>query len=416
MSTPSRTSNVQPSGSAIHAESSPSGSGIQSGATPSTYPTGMDHGESTHISALSSSSFLQSPSSRVQPFSQITQRTRTSQPPAADPAPTPARRRRTPTLYMLLSTGALIMVMAGILVAYFLIGPGATVERRAQNAVKSFMTAYAKGDADKVRSYLVDNNQQDRSLIVNAVLKASATRASISNIIVPSVAPGEPLHFAVQYTIGDQPALLVITARPNGLITKLEPALTPVNLKAFHGLPVTIDGVRPATDMPLLPPGTYTVGIDTEYHTVTPDRLTFTSAVAETAGLKPNLSEAGVAAFRATLRKTVADCLAAKTLVSACGLTISPSNEQGTATAQEGSVERTMNQEAQNTLNNVSFAPSPDNPAIVSTSGPLGVVQYDFGCVIDGQQKRCHMSNGSGPQLRKASIIMTKSPLVVIWS
>ena len=75
-----------------------------------------------------------------------------------------------------------------------------------------------------------------------------------------------------------------------------------------------------------------------------------------------------------------------------------------------------MNQEAQNTLNNVSFAPSPDNPAIVSTSGPLGVVQYDFGCVIDGQQKRCHMSNGSGPQLRKASIIMTKSPLVVIWS
>ncbi|MDO5285237.1 MAG: hypothetical protein Q4G45_00215 [Actinomycetia bacterium] len=377
------------------------------------YPTGASQSirpplppyggqDATQISGLGSLT----PGSGAQPASHLTQ----------PPAP-PTRRQRNPMLVRLIATGAVVVVLVGALAAHFLVGLGSSRERRAQNAVQSFMKAYASGDADKVLSYLAASSE-DRSLITHQVLNGSVKRAPVDGIQVPSVAAGAPLDFLVSFTIGGQQASLKISVTlPRFGTPTLSPALTPLNLGGFRGLPVTVNGARPTTDQPLVLPGSYTIGVDNKYYRVDANLLTVTDSGTPQGDARPALSSEGTAAFRSTLNQAVTGCLAATTLVSACGLSVSPSNNAGTAMANDGTVLRTLAPGSEVTLANVPIAPTPGAPAIVSTSGSLGTVEYTFRCTeTQGSVTDCHMRDGQGSQMHRASIDMTRTPLAVIWS
>lgn len=329
------------------------------------------------------------------------------------PFPGQATPRKKFTVPLLIGGGVALIVVIALITYLLASGFAKSPKAQAQEAVQKFMTALAAGKAEDVKSYLSES--VDRSLITDAVLQESLKKAPITDIKIPEPKEQQKEVFAfdVGYAIGGKQGILPIEAtlpQNKNETPKLKPEMTRIVLRLFEGLPVTVNGVKSEQKTPTVLPGTYTIGIDNQYYTVEePNTVTVTDTITVGKELKPALSETGTTAFRAKLKETVEACLAEKTLASSCKLTVPASN--GEYVFQEGTVQRTMDTSG---LDSVKLILNATNPTIAKTSGTLPKVNYAFGCTKAGQPTSCEFSRG-GPQLKVASIDMTKPELTVSW-
>ena len=323
------------------------------------------------------------------------------QPPAPGPGG-PAKAKKS-TLGLLIGIGVLVIALIGG--SIFVLVTRKTPEQQAEAAAKDLMQAYAAGDADKVKGYLDLGPDTDQSLLTNEVLKEAVKKAPITDIKVPSAKSGVRT-FTVNFKAGDKAATLRVTAPSSGVV-KVTSTLPTLNLSRLESLPVTVNGKKPDSPRPAVLPGGYTVGFDSPNYTLPEPDMTVISPATLPA---PQLSEAGLTAFRTRLKEAVTACLAEKSLEWTCGPKSATSNPAVTLT--DGTVQRTVAPEELAKLDQMKVRVESSNPHLARPEGTLPRVEVKVTCTNNGASGEC---SGSG-RFKTPRIDMTQSDLPVTWS
>ncbi|MDO5285236.1 MAG: hypothetical protein Q4G45_00210 [Actinomycetia bacterium] len=323
------------------------------------------------------------------------------QPPAPGPGG-PAKAKKS-TLGLLIGIGVLVIALIGG--SIFVLVTRKTPEQQAEAAAKDLMQAYAAGDADKVKGYLDLGPDTDQSLLTNEVLKEAVKKAPITDIKVPSAKSGVRT-FTVNFKAGDKTATLRVTAPSSGVV-KVTSTLPTLNLSRLESLPVTVNGKKPDSPRPAVLPGGYTVGFDSPNYTLPEPDMTVISPATLPA---PQLSEAGLTAFRTRLKEAVTACLAEKSLEWTCGPKSTTSNPA--LTLSDGTVQRTVAPEELAKLDEMKVRVESSRPHLARPEGTLPKVDVRVTCTNNGTSGEC----SSSVRFKTPRIDMTQSDLPVTWS
>lgn len=337
-----------------------------------------------------------------------------------------------------LGTGALIGIVGGsILVVVVLViavvfglsrigglaggggGGGGAPEAQSSSpsdAVTDYLTAIADGDAKKALGYL-SSPPDDSSMLTDEVLAASNTLAPITEIDVPEVkgANGSADVIAT-YLIGDETVTTTFSTVDYDDDGKWEVSggTGYIYTSPFDGLGLTINGQEVDGDEVEVFPGTYELATTLKNFTLSGESIVTVTdpySSAETSSIKPVLTDEALQTFRGLVRESVNACIATTTLAAGCGLELPATISDGTQLT-DGTITRSLDADANATLDSLEATPSYDNPTLVEGEY-IGSPSVEADCTKDGTTGRCSIY--FAPSLGTPSVDMASDNPVVNW-
>ncbi|MFJ2369104.1 hypothetical protein [Microbacterium sp. NPDC087665] len=337
-----------------------------------------------------------------------------------------------------LPTGALIGVIAGGIIAALVLaaviiiplanrGGGASGDSSAPESstpeefVEGYLNAVAEGDADAAITYL-DTSSYSTDLLTDEVLKSSLELGPIDDIEVGEATAGDYTHVIVPatFTIGGEEVTRefeMYQSEYNGDITMYNGAARVANF-GFGDIGLTVNGVEVPDDA-LVFPGTYELNTALEEFTIEGETtLVFADEKSEEAllYLRPELSDAGVAAYRELVTTSLRECLAMKTLSTPCGLDVTSVEHDGYV-AVDGTVTRVLSTQGETAL--AGLTGKVVDRAVVSKFGTLSVDMTLEGQNAAGQRSQIKVSWGAqtlwGSQMLAPKVDFAAETPTVVW-
>lgn len=232
------------------------------------------------------------------------------------PAPRQRRRRRGPQksntgiiLGGVIAGGLVIVLVIGLIVIATRSAPGETPVAAAtpEQVVTKFFDALVAGDAEAAVA-LQAGQVPASELLTDEVLQYSARVAPITDVVARQTGPAEVL---VTYRMGEQPAQATFAVVQNeDEDWQLASVTTNLEVKRPTNLPVLVNDVAITTDTVAVLPGVYQ--LSTSLPRIVYDTEPFlvegpsSFPVVEP---KPQLSDAGVEAFRAATEQALEACM-----------------------------------------------------------------------------------------------------------
>ncbi len=330
------------------------------------------------------------------------------QPQAPDGSqPGPGKPKKKASTGLLIGIGVLVLAVIGTTIGVLVLYR--TPEQRAADAVKDFMKAYAAGNTTKVKAYLELDPGADQSLITDDALPAAVKKAPITDVTYL----GSGFKYMAKFNVGgrsDSLELVATVPDSSSARVTLKTELPTLDLREYAGLPVTLNGAKPASAQPLVLPGGYTVGFDNPNFTVDPAKATFIAHSGRSHFTPaPRLSEAGETAARAKIKESVTACLAETTLAWTCGKAVTI-QEPGLVLT-EGTVKRTSTPEEMAKIDKFPLTLDKDKPNLVSPGGMLPQVTTTLGCTKNGVATTCK----AHAPLKFPTIDMLTPDLKITW-
>lgn len=348
-------------------------------------------------------------------------------PPGGVPPTDPAKRKRT-----LIIVAAVVLVVVGVIAAsvIYTIQANRRAEEQAAHeaaervasvsaAVQGMFDAIVAGDAATALSH-VDAADADISMITDEMLAASAEIAPIADIVV--TAPDEVGEYsrsasvAVTYQLGDVAVEQEYQVRDSDQdgTWLIDGAIVEASLYELpEGLEVTLNGVALTSPEITLLPGAYRLGTSATYYTLVgeTDFQITQPYFASVPSLEFALDDDGVAAFRDAVTSAVDECVSSSDLETGCGLAVPAELSDGTE-LEDGTLERTLTDDAQATLESLEPTISYSDPTIAS-GGYIGAVDVEAECTKGDQSGTCTIL--FAPSLSSPSVAMTDPDLPVTW-
>lgn len=310
--------------------------------------------------------------------------------------------------------GGLVALLLVVMVAVQVFGGGDEKTKNASNAakaakpsdaVRSYLTALAAGDADTALTFA--DKPSDTTFLTSEALKKAMAKAPLTDI---NVAESADVAFLVQatYSLGDTKVNEQFSVTHESGDWRLRDSYATASFtKARHdGISMMINGEEVKTDKVYLFPGTYEVTTDNTYITYGTENtlvVKSTEDYVSTFGLNLDLSPTGRTAAKAAVRNVLDTCVVSKlTAPPNCPWKVLPAS--GT-TFVPGTV---VWKYVKDPLVDVKFRLDYDDPTSASAS-------FTADLRVDAQG----MNNGSRVALYrnlyefvKASIDLKKSPMV----
>lgn len=359
-------------------------------------------------------------------------------PPPAEPVSKSSARRNLIIAGVLAGGGCLLVVIVVIaLVIVFALrgsGSGGTggeesdaasvpLEEQATALVTDYFDALSAGDAATALELRpVDDPQGSTPLPIEAYTAAleaapvTAVEVGAPVIDEDGLAEGE---VPVTFTVGDrtvEDSYSVHDYDDDGVLELTSAGATEKVPEDFDGLAATLNGVEVTAGDPLvLLPGAYELGFDAEhFQPSSTDPLIVGEQTSSVEWPGTTLTEEGLTAFRGAVQGAVDQCIAATSLEAGCGM--SPLSETSTDgwTAKDGTVSRTLTDEARTAIDEMEAELVDGDPSAVEGSGGIGEVPTTLECTKDGQTGECEMI--SGGTITVPTVDMTDPELPVTWS
>ncbi|SLN04991.1 hypothetical protein FM106_29390 [Brachybacterium faecium] len=180
------------------------------------------------------------------------------------------------------------------------------------------------------------------------------------------------------------------------------------------GLDTTLNGVEvTAGQRVLLLPGGYELAYGSEHFAPTStDPLLVGEQYGHVDWPDPELTEDGQTAFRGAVQEAVDACLTETTLAAGCGMTPVPETSNDGWTMVEDTVQRSISEDTQRTIDTMEGTPSYDEPTYVEGSS-IGTVETTIECTKDDQKGTCELWLGGG--MGRPHVDMSDPELPVTW-
>jgi hypothetical protein len=298
--------------------------------------------------------------------------------------------------------------------------PTASPEEQATALATEYTDALVAGDAETVLALVGAEELEDVQL-----LPAEAYAEALELAPVADVEIGAPVLedgglsdgiVPLSYTVGGESASTELSVHDYDDDGVLElTAAIPNTTAPDHAdaLSMTLNGAEVTAGQELLLlPGGYEVAFGLEHFA--PDPLLVTASEGPDGWPSPVLTESGLSAFRGAVQKAVDDCIAKTSLAAGCGMQALSDTSTDGWTAVDGTVSRTLTDEAREAIEAMEAAPVGDDPAAVEGSSAVGAVPTTLECTKDGQSGECEMI--SGGTISVPTVDMTDPELPVTWS
>lgn len=287
-----------------------------------------------------------------------------------------------------------------------------TVAKSAEEAVKLYLNAIAKGDSATAIALL--DKPGDKSLLTDEVLKASNEIAPITKIKVDPATNKYYAQVDTTYMVGEDEVTTTYSVSERNGKWRISRGVQEVMLPSgISSLGATLNGVAIADAAKSVNvfPGGYQLAITNKNFELT-GTTDFVVESGDDYSARPDaqvvMSADGSAAAQKAVVAAVQACMAEKTLKAGCGLTMPAKLSDGTALT-EGSVTRTLSGDAQTKLDTLKGSPDYSNPFLVNMDY-IGSVDVKADCA----GTPCSVW-GSGTSLRRAIVDLSKEPAVVTW-
>lgn len=288
-------------------------------------------------------------------------------------------------------------------------------------AATAYLQAIADADAETAFSYLdPDYGTTQSILMTDDALAASAEQAPITGIEATlsgdSVGDAGYGDASVSYVIGETEVSETWSFfEADDGSWKLYGGTGSLYLDSLAGLGATVNGVaiEDETDIEVFP-GSYTVAIDQQYLDLDGEATALISAPSQSGDfyeLEAVLNDEGTEYARGLVQDAVNACLEETTRDSGCGLSIPETLSDGTEIAED-TVERSLPDTTQATLDELEFTTEYDEPTTV-TSESIGSVDITAECTQGDQSGRCEIL--MGPSLGTATIDLAAEEPEVLW-
>lgn len=348
------------------------------------------------------------------------------QPPTGYPAapPTPPKKKGRGLMWGLIAGGALVIVIAAIVLALFLQQRAAEQAEadRAESiagAASGYLEALAAGDAEAALAYI--DGQETSPLLSDEALAVSLETSPISEIDVPPVQDdGDYGHWEVpvSYRIGDTSVSTTMSVTSLGLddgeYLLLGGTLPTINIpEAYLDLGATVNGVAVDSATTAVFPGTYELGVDDDRFEIggtTSVTLTEPVQSASFSEAEFALDDATTTELRDLVREEVEECVAQTSLEAGCGLTMEATINSGDVTLEDGTVSRALPADTRAALDSLTFEPAYDNPLRV-TSGSIGSVDLEADSTDGGRYEVWF----GGPSLGPVTIDLAGDDPTLYW-
>ena len=357
-------------------------------------------------------------------------------PPPAEPVSQSSARKNLVIAGVLAGGGCLLVILVVIaLIIYFAVrggdsggGGGETgaadlpPEEQATALVADYFDALAEGDAATALELNPVNEDMGA-----APLPVEAYTAALEAAPITGVELGTPViddgglaegEVPVTFTVGDE--TVSDTYRVHDYDDDGVMELTGGHTMAqvpdgLDGLGLTVNGAEVTAGEPIaLMPGGYEVALGAEHFALTStDPLLVGELASSLEWPEATLTEEGLTAFRGAVDDAVQACLEQTTLEAGCGMTPVPTTSDDGWTMVENTVERSISEDTQRTIDTMEATPSSDEPTYVEGTS-VGSVTTTIECTKDGQKGRCEMWLGGGMGI--PNVAMADPELPVTWS
>jgi hypothetical protein len=291
-------------------------------------------------------------------------------------------------------------------------------------SVSKYLKSVAASDAAGALAQLSDGSTLDRTLLTDAVLKASNTAAPLTaiSVVTPTGDSGkaDSMGVSATYKLGSTAvsAQFAMHESSSGtwLITDGTGRVS-ASIDGFTGMTLLINGVKLAGSSELDAfPGTYALTTTTPGFTVSGQSTATVKDAASSVSLAsatPQLTPTGLQTYRFAIDKDVKGCISSKNLKTGCGLTLPAKLADGT-TLVDGTVQRSLPSATKTALANVKPNAAASDGVKLATDG-IGAVNVTVRCVKGGTKGTCQIANGTATYLRGPAVDMSKLPPVVTW-
>ncbi|GAA1317917.1 hypothetical protein [Brachybacterium tyrofermentans] len=364
-----------------------------------------------------------------------------STPPSSPMPPPPPKKKRTGLIIGIVA-GALFLIIAVLVVIALIIffavrggggdttgggGDGggggdksATPEEQATTLVTDYMDALVAGDSTTAFELVADPSPSDEMLPA-AAYDAALAAAPIADVAVeaPVMDPdGMDGTVPVSFTVGGEATTYEFSVSDYDSDEVLElssPMWASYSPDSLAGLGATINGEELPTDVSIaMLPGSYEIALGVEgFAPSTDEPLVYTDYDSDIEWPEATLTEDGLTTFRAAVQKSVDACIAQDTLKAGCGIGELPATTDDGYTLTDGTVKRTLPEDAQRTIDKMTATPSYDEPTFVEGEY-IGTIDTKMECEKDGQKGTCEMWLGGG--LGTPSVDMADPKHPVTWS
>lgn len=357
-------------------------------------------------------------------------------PPPAEPASQSSSRRNLLLAGILGGVGCLFVLLVVVaLVIFFVVrggggagGGGGTEEDTASDLspeeqatalVTDYMDALQAGDAATALELMPVQEEAD-----SVVLPVEAYTTALELAPVADVEIGAPTvsglsgDVTASFTVGGTAVShdFSVTDYDDDGTFELTPTLGTTSVPdSVAGLGATLNGAEITPGQLLyLMPGGYELAYGVEhFEPSSGDPMVLAEQYGSVDWPDAQLTEEGQEVFREAVNAAVQDCLAATTLEGGCGMGSVPETSTDGWTMVEDTVERTLPEDTQRTIDTMEGTPSYDEPTYVEGSS-VGSVTTEITCTKDGQEGICELFLGGG--MSTPYVDMADPELPVTWS
>lgn len=341
-------------------------------------------------------------------------------------------------LWIILAGVAAALVLALILFSVFAKKPDATTagggsgnstatpaekldpKELAKKTVEDYFKALSEGRGADALALLDTSSIDDTSLLTDAVLKDSNTRAPMTDVVIGDLT-GSTSYFTSQvaYKLGGKEGGAELSISVDKAIGKAKitmGATKQLSLYDMKGLKPSVNGVEAKTERPAIFPGSYNVTVGSKYLSVTgtnPYVLTSLTG-SEYPNLKVEVNQDGVAMFRQKVTAEAEACLASKALDPGCNMPIASTTSDGTQ-VRDGSITRTQDDSSKKKFETLEPKLDYSSPGVIS-AWDLGTFNVTAECSEGGKWTSCKLYGfAKGLSWPKPTIDLMDPELPVVW-
>lgn len=331
----------------------------------------------------------------------------------------PAKKLPRGAIIGLVAGGAVVVLALAAGIAVPLITGGGGGESRPsaelsepEQLVFDYLTALSEGDATAARKF-VESDTYDQSLLTDEVLAISLEAGPIADIEVGRSRAGEydSISVPVTFTIGGEEVSRTFEVWELGDEFLLVDGVERIPNYGFEALPLSVNGVEIGDDAVIFP-GTYELTVDSEYFEVEGGESIVIDGGANSPSmysLSPELSDAGIEAYRELVGASLQECLDMKTLSTPCGLSVEDAARDG-FTPVDGTVVRTLTAEGKSQIAALEARVSEN--AVVTTWDYIEIdMSFD---ATDGSETRSMTAFG-GSDLKEPKVDFAAETPTVVW-
>ena len=357
-------------------------------------------------------------------------------PPPAAPVSQSSSRRNLVIASVLAGGGCLLVVLAIVVIVLVTVlrggsaggGDGspsasASPEEQAKALATEYTDALVAGDAEQALALSTGEQIEDGQL-----LPVEAYAAALESAPVADVEIGAPVMdtgglasgtVPLSFTVGGEPASMELSVHDfddDGILELVGVGVNTSVPPGAESLGMTLNGAEiGAAEYLYLLPGGYELGLGAEHFAPeSTDPLLVTDAGGLTDWPEATLTEEGLTAFRGAVQESVDACLAETSLAGGCGMGEVPAETSDGWASVDGTVERSISEETQRTIDTMEATGDYDEPTYVEGSGAVGTVSTTYECTKDGQTGICELVLGGGMSV--PHVDMADPELPVTWS